>query len=280
MRIGLSLGGGGALGYAHIGAIRAFEEAGISINVINGSSMGAIVGGAYALYKDIDHLSAILSEVTRNINVKSFNIFRYSEEAQPFLRNWAANAICDISILRRSILSHKNDLKALKLMFGDRQFSDTKIPFSCAAVDLLTGNIEVIDEGNLAEGILPSISIPGIFPPVEWEGRLLVDGSVLADVPVRELREQGADFVIGIKLGPKASPGYQTGFDVLNFIEMMKEDTLSRWEIEQADFSIDINIPDLNIMDFDSYEGAITRGYEITRQALPKLEMRLAQNHE
>jgi len=279
MKIGLSLGGGGALGYAHIGAIQALEKSGIIIDMINGSSMGAIIGGAYALYGNADHISSIVGEVIRNINIKSFNIFRYTEDAQPFLRNWVANAICDISILRRSILSHKNDLKALKMVFGDHQFSETKIPFSCVTVDLLTGDIIVIDDGNLVEGILPSISIPGIFPPVEREGRLLVDGSVLADVPIRELRGQGADFVIGIKLGPKTGPDYQTGFDILNFVEVMKEDSLSRWEIELADFCIDMNVPDINIMDFASHEVAIARGYEVAKRALPELERVLSQSH-
>ncbi len=274
MKTGLSLGGGGALGYAHIGAIRAFEEAGISIDMINGSSMGAIIGGSYALYKDVDKLTALVKETVESVNVDSFNIFR-NREHRSFLRNWLSTTLCDISLLRSSFLSHKEDVRALRMIFGESSFSDTQIPFSCVAVDLLGGDIVTINEGSLVEGILPSMALPGVFPPIEREGRLLVDGGVLADVPVRELRDQGADFVIAIQLAPKVEWWYQTGSDVLTLVEMMKEFLLAQWELEQADFKIEINMPEVKLLDFGSYEQAITRGYEVAREACNELKRRL-----
>ncbi len=274
MKIGLSLGGGGALGYAHIGAIKAFEEAGISIDVINGSSMGAIIGGTYALYKDVDRMTALVKETVESVSVDPFNIFRNLEH-QSFLRKWLSTALCDISLLRSSFLSHKEDLRALRMIFGESSFSDTQIPFSCVAVDLLGGEIITIAEGDLVEGILPSIALPGMFPPIERDGRLLVDGSVLADVPVRELRARGADFVIAIRLAPKVEWWYQTGSDVLNLVEMMKESLLVQWELEEADFSIEINLPDVKLLDFGAYEQAIAGGYEIVREACEDLKRRL-----
>ncbi len=274
MKTGLSLGGGGALGYAHIGAIRAFEEAGISIDMINGSSMGAIIGGSYALYKDVDKLTALVKETVESVNVDSFNIFR-NREHRSFLRNWLSTTLCDISLLRSSFLSHKEDVRALRMIFGESSFSDTQIPFSCVAVDLLGGDIVTINEGSLVEGILPSMALPGVFPPIERDGRLLVDGGVLADVPVRELRDQGADFVIAIQLAPKVEWWYQTGSDVLTLVEMMKEFLLAQWELEQADFEIEINMPEVKLLDFGSYEQAITRGYEVAREACNELKRRL-----
>ncbi len=274
MKTGLSLGGGGALGYAHIGAIRAFEEAGISIDMINGSSMGAIIGGSYALYKDVDKLTALVKETVESVNVDSFNIFR-NREHRSFLRNWLSTTLCDISLLRSSFLSHKEDVRALRMIFGESSFSDTQIPFSCVAVDLLGGDIVTINEGSLVEGILPSMALPGVFPPIERDGRLLVDGGVLADVPVRELRDQGADFVIAIQLAPKVEWWYQTGSDMLTLVEMMKEFLLAQWELEQADFKIEINMPEVKLLDFGSYEQAITRGYEVAREACNELKRRL-----
>jgi len=279
MKIGLSLGGGGALGYAHIGAIRAFEEAGVPIDLINGASMGAVIGGAYALYGDTGKITALVGQVLRSIDVRRFNIFRYREDMRPFLRNWLVNAVCDVSVIRASILSHTTDLKALRIIFGDREFRDTRIPFSSVAVDLITGEIVVIDSGKLVEGILPSISIPGIFPPVERDGRLLIDGGVLTDVPARELRAWGADFVIAIRLGPKIGPERDNGFDILNAVEYIKEDALTRWELEHSDFHCTISIPDLNILEFDGHEKAIARGYDAARKALPELKRRLSQAH-
>ncbi len=274
MKTGLSLGGGGALGYAHIGAIRAFEEAGISIDMINGSSMGAIIGGSYALYKDVDKLTALVKETVESVNVDSFNIFR-NREHRSFLRNWLSTTLCDISLLRSSFLSHKEDVRALRMIFGESSFSDTQIPFSCVSVDLLGGDIVTINEGSLVEGILPSMALPGVFPPIERDGRLLVDGGVLADVPVRELRDQGADFVIAIQLAPKVEWWYQTGSDMLTLVEMMKEFLLAQWELEQADFKIEINMPEVKLLDFGSYEQAITRGYEVAREACNELKRRL-----
>jgi len=279
MRTGLTLGGGGALGYAHIGVIRALEESGIPIHLINGSSMGAVIGGAYALYQDTGEITSRLEQILDSIDLDSFNIFRFREEAQPFLRNWLSTAICDISLLRSSVLSHKTDMKALQLLFGDHRFSDTKVPFSCVTVDLMSGRIIVIDAGRLVEGILPSISIPGVFPVIEREGQMLVDGSVLADVPVRHLREAGADFVIAVKIDLRDKPGYQTGFDILNYIETIKGDSLSRWEYEEADFQIEIAVPGLNLFEFGSYKTAIDQGYRIAKPMVPELRRRLSLNH-
>jgi len=275
MKIGLSLGGGGALGYAHIGALRAFREVGITIDLINGSSMGAIVGGAYALYNDVDHMTTLVEEVVKNINVRTFNVFKSSEH-HPFLRNWLSTAFCDITLLRPSILSHKNDVKALNVIFGEGKFTDTLIPFSCVAVDLLSGEIVVIDTGSLVDGILPSISLPGVFPPIERDGRLLVDGRVLADVPVKELRDQGADYVIAIRLAPKAAWWYQTGSDLLNLVEMMKESMLTQWEQDQADFNIEMNLPDIQLLDFESYDHAIFHGYQTAKKICPELKRRIS----
>ena len=274
MKVGLSLGGGGALGYAHIGAIRAFEEAGIPIDIINGSSMGAVVGGTYALCADVDKMTELVGETLENVDFESFNIFKYREHYS-LLRSWLSTALCDISMLRSSFVSHKEDVKALRLIFGENRFSDTRIPFSCVAVDLLGGDIVTIAEGDLVEGILPSMTLPGVFPPIEREDRLLVDGSVLADVPVHQLRAQGADFVIAIRLSPKVDWWYQTGSDVLNLVEMMKESLLAQWEMEDAEFSIEMNLPDVKLLDFGAYEQAITRGYEVAADVCDELKRRL-----
>jgi NTE family protein len=144
------------------------------------------------------------------------------------------------------------------------------------AVDLITGKIVIIDEGKLIDGILPSISIPGIFPPVEINGQLLVDGYVLANIPVVELRKQGADFIIAINLVMDAEEGYQNGFDLMNNIESIKQRQLDQWEMDEANFTVEIDIPDFDSMRFDNYAVAITHGYEIVKKTLPRLKRRLS----
>jgi len=277
MKIGLSLGGGGSRGYAHLGAIRALEEAAVPIQLINGSSIGAVVGGAYALYGDAARVLAIVEEVVGGVNVNYFNVFHYSGDSGSFLRNWLVNAMCDLGALRASVLSHRNNLRALELLFGESRFADTRIPFSSVAVDLLAGETVVIREGRLADGVLPSMSIPGIFPPVEKEGRLLVDGCVLADTPAHELRREGADFVIAIALGKGKGAEWRNGFDVLNRVETVKEDLLDRWELGAAGFEITIDLPHYDSTRFDNSQYAIAQGYEAVTAALPRLERRLAE---
>jgi len=278
MRIGLSLGGGGARGFAHIGVIKALREAGVPIDLVNGSSAGAVVGAAYALHTDIERTIAKAKEVVHSVDVNYFNIFRYSMERRQFLRNWLVNAICDLSALRSSILSHKNNLRALEMLFGQYEFSDTQIPFSSVAIDLLTGETVIIKEGKLIDGVLASTSIPGIFPPVERAGRLLVDGCVLADVPARELRQEGAEFVIAIRLGAEIETSYRNGFDLLNYVDGLKGRELTQWELEQADFQITIDIPGFDSSRFDNYEIAIARGYKVAMNALPDLERKLGES--
>ena len=100
MRVGLSLGGGGAHGYAHIGAIRALEEAGIKVDLINGTSIGAVIGGAYALYSDLDKIVRLVEEIIAAVSVRHFNIFRFSGQmSQPVIRNWLAGAVGNVANL-------------------------------------------------------------------------------------------------------------------------------------------------------------------------------------
>ena len=280
MRVGLSLGGGGAHGYAHIGAIRALEEAGIKVDLINGTSIGAVIGGAYALYSDLDKIVRLVEEIIASVNVRYFNIFRFSGQmSQPVLRNWLAGAVGNVVNLRSGILTHKTSLRALEMIFGDHEFSDMRIPFSAIATDLMTWKTVVIKEGRLIDGMLSSISIPGVFPPVASRGQLLVDGGVLANVPVSELRQEGADFVIAVRLPWRIEGGYQNGFDLLNRVELMKQNTLEQWQIDDADFVVTIDLPSFDILKFDDYKTAVALGYRTTKKVLPRLKRMLGERN-
>ena len=276
MRIGLSLGGGGARGYAHIGVLRALEEARIDLDLINGASIGAIIGGAYALYGSSDKLQRIAADQVKSMHLHYSNIFRNARANNAFLRNWLLQAACNISSLRSSVYSHKRNLKALDFIFGEHLFSDTEITFSAVALDIISGKTISIKEGKLVDGVLPSISIPGIFQPVERDDLLLVDGGVLADVPVRELREEGADFVIAVGLGPNdLLRTVNNGFSVVTYVDLLKGEALTRAELAAADFSFTVQLPGFDILKFEGYEEAITEGYATAKRYLPQLERKL-----
>ena len=276
MRIGLSLGGGGARGYAHIGVLRALEEARIKIDLINGASIGAIVGGAYALYGSSDKVRRIAADQVESMHLHYSNIFKNARVNNALLRNWLLNAACNISSLRSSVYSHKRNQKALDFIFGTHRFDETKIPFSAVALDIISGRTISIRTGELAEGILPSISIPGIFPPVERDKFLLVDGGVLSNVPVQELREEGADFVIGVGLGPNdLLQEAKNGFSLVTYVDLLKGEALERAELESADYAFTVQLPGFDMLKFEEYEKAVTEGYKTARQHLQSVKKRI-----
>ncbi len=278
MKIGLSLGGGGTRGYAHLGVIRALEEANIPINLINGTSIGAVMGGGYALYNDVDMFINLVKQVIHKSNINYYNIFHSQSDNQSFLRTWLLEAICDIASLRSSIQSNRNQLKALRGVFGEHTFADTTIPFSSVAHDLISGKTVIFKKGKLVDGILPSVTLPGIFPPVRRRNRLLVDGYVLSNIPVQELRMQGADFIIAVELASTDVNPYENGLDLINGIEDMKQRQLDDWQIVEADFHIKVDFERYTPERFENYAGAMKLGYDTTKKVLTELLRILEKN--
>jgi len=275
VKVGLCLGGGSSRGYAHIGAIRALTEAGIKIDIVNGTSIGAIIGGMYALYLDVDTMTGLVKKVVESVPVNHFNLFRHSTEGPVFLQNWLTEAVCDIAALNMSIQSHRNNLKALRVLFGEHRFEDTKIPFSAIATDINAGETVIIKRGKLIDGILASASIPAIFPPVARGKRLLVDGFVLANIPVTQLRRQGADFIISIELLESPNTHHQNGVDLLYYVEYLKRQKLDQWAIEQSDFHIRVDMSQFDSSHFENYIVAMERGYTAAQKVIPLLKEKL-----
>lgn len=253
----------------------AFEEKGIRADLVNGTSIGAVVGGSYALYQDTQKMLAVAKQVVETTKVNYFNIFCHSSDGASFVRKILWNAIPDISALRGYLLTHKNNIKALEKSFGEYEFKDTKIPFSSVATDLLSGRVVSIRRGRLVDGILPSISIPGIFPPVRMDGYLLVDGGVLANVPVRELRLSGAGFVVAVRLIDKTKPRFASGIELLNYIDSLKFSEINKQELANADYVMDIDTTGLDSGRFDDYERAISIGFLQAKGQIPELMERL-----
>jgi NTE family protein len=270
MKIGLSLGGGGARGYAHLGVIRALKEAGIAVDIINGTSIGAVMGGGYALYNDVDIFISQIKQIIHTQNINYYDIFSGHSDSQKFMRNWLFEAVCDIASVKSSIQSNRNQIKALRTIFGNHTFTDTQIPFTTVAHDLISGKTVVFKKGKLVDAILPSVAIPGIFPPVKRGKRLLVDGFVLANIPIHELHLQGADFIISVGLQSTIEHPNLSGLELINGIEDMKQRQLDSWQVDESDFHIDVNFK-YTPRHFENYVSAIKLGYDTANLALPNL---------
>jgi NTE family protein len=185
-KLGYALGGGAARGLSQIGVLSVLEEYGVTPDIIAGTSMGSIIGAMYASGLKAKDLKQIACDI-----------------------DWRqVMHLTDIVALPRSgIIQGKRIVALLKSVLGDITFSQLKYKYAAVAADLYTGEQVVFTEGSLMEAIRASISIPGIFKPVYYKGRYLVDGGLVNVVPVSVCRDLGADFVIGVNVIPDPASG-------------------------------------------------------------------------
>ncbi len=183
-KIGVALGSGSARGLAHIGVLEVLQKEGIPIDMVAGTSAGAVIGGLYARGKGIDEIISLALELKGR---KLVSLIDPSFPKSGFIKGGRV----------KSLLS--------SYFGGDINFDEMKLPFACVATDIETGEEVVIDQGSVLEAIRASISIPGIFSVARWEGRHLVDGALVNPIPVDVLRRMGAGFVIAVNVIPEAS---------------------------------------------------------------------------
>ncbi|TNE65547.1 MAG: lysophospholipase [Alphaproteobacteria bacterium] len=175
-KIGLALGAGVARGWAHIGVLRRLEEEGIPIDMIAGTSIGAVVGGAYAS----GALDAV-EEWARSL--KEYNFFRFLDVR-----------------LSGGLFGSDRLNQLMKDRFGDWTFEDLPVPFTAIACELKTGHEIWLDKGPVSDAIRASFALPGVFEPRKIDGRWLVDGALVNPVPVSVCRAAGCEMVIAVNL--------------------------------------------------------------------------------
>jgi len=209
-KIGLALGGGGARGCAHVGVLRVLDKMHIPIDYIAGTSMGAVVGGLYASGLSVDEIERAL--VTTDWNDALADRTRYREltfrrkdDENRYLTSFDAG-LHGIRLALPSGLRSAQKLRFLLQSYlipvaGVHDFSKLPIPFKAVASDIETGDAVVLDHGDLAAAIRASMSIPGVFSPMEMDGHLLVDGGITDNIPVDVARGMGADIVIAVDVG-------------------------------------------------------------------------------
>ena len=245
-KIGLALGGGAARGYAHIGVLKVLERERTPIDLIAGTSMGSLVGAYYACGFRLSELEEIAIATKRH-------------------------HIASIGFSKKGLLSTRKITKILDRDIGSRTFQDLKIPLSVVTMDILTGEEVVINTGPVKEAVLASISIPGVFPPREVNGRLLVDGGNINQVPVSVVRNMGADFVIAVHLGFLAKKRDEYGNAVQIFVKALDAMAKKLMDIEEKDANVIIK-PDVESESITAYHKAsffIEAGAKATEEVLP-----------
>jgi NTE family protein len=255
--IGLALGGGFARGYAHLGVLQVLEEQQIPISCISGSSIGSILGAAYASGAP---LSCII-EKCREIRFRDFARWRVS----------------------RFGLASNDRLGALVQRFFDSsQFEDLLIPTAIVATDLGSGDPVIFKQGNLSQAIRASCAFPGLFEPVQIGTRCLADGGLVAPVPTRAARELGAEIVVGISVGlHDGERGAPTNiFQVVSrAVSAAQKHQLESWE-RHADIVLRPSVASLAWNDFEKIDEAIEAGALAARSALPHIRKLIARREE
>lgn len=250
-RLGLALGGGAARGLAHLGVLKALEDAGVRADYVCGTSAGSIVASLYAGGYTWEEIS----DVQRALDWGDF--------VQPVFPR--------MGLVRADKLE-----KRLEDLLGDRRIEDLDIPFRAVTVDLVKGEQFVIDSGPVAPAVRASCSIPGIFEPVQVDGRVLVDGGVLNDVPIDVCLDMGADYVVAVDLNSdivqERAP--DNIFNVLMFsFAVMTRGCRHNHQVEN---SRNVRVIAPNLADFNYYnlkrlDELMQRGEDAMREAMPEL---------
>jgi len=259
-KIGLALGGGAARGIAHVGVLKVLEKRGIVPHMIAGTSIGAIIGAIYA--KEMD--TAVLEQDTMEWS------------------RWRTAQLLDPALPRVGLIKGKKVEAILDTYLGNVTFSELKIPFACVAVDIDTGEEIVFKEGPVAGAVRASISIPGIFLPVEQDGAFLVDGGLVNPVPVSTVREMGAEYVIAVNVLPHPegrisqmgegdlSKGLNI-FAILMQTVNISANIIAHVSLEGADLVIEPDVGSVSPTDFHLASKLIPRGVKAAERALAAL---------
>ena len=214
-RIGLVLGGGGARGISHIGVIRVLEELNVPVDYVAGTSMGSIVGGLYATGMTSDELEATV----QSVDWKEIFVDKTQRPDRTFRRKRDDDLSLygpKLGVGKHSELLPRGAVAGQKIVgfFQDvasqrvqtKDFDDLPIPFRAVATDIIDGTPVIIDDGDLAFAMRSSMSIPGIFAPIEYRDHLLGDGGIAKNLPVDVVRGMGADIVIAVDVGSPLHP--------------------------------------------------------------------------
>jgi NTE family protein len=253
-KIALVLGGGSAKGFAHVGVIRALEQEKIPIHIIVGTSVGSLIGGIYAS------------------NPESFQL------------EWTAFKIDRNDILDPSLVHSKfGPVQGVRLeSFVEqavkiKRIEDTKIPFYPIATDLNTGETIVLEKGSIAKAVRASSSIPGIFVPVTFDNRTLVDGGVTNNIACDVAKNKGADIVIAVNISRDIKEtNINSLIDIVGQSAAIMMHEASKSKLKYADVVIEPNTKGVSMFDFSQKKYLMDEGIRAAKQSIPKIRELMA----
>lgn len=269
-KIGVALEGGGALGLAHIGVLKWFEDHHIPVDYIAGTSMGGLVGGLYASGKSPEKLKQLVEAQDWDIIIGGATpyedlSYRRKEDNRAYPNKIVFGLKNGLSLpaglnagQQITLLIDRETLGYSKL----KSFDDLPIPFRCVATDLVSGKEEVFSNGSLPRALRATMSIPGIFSPVRDGEKVYVDGGLVGNLPTDVVRQMGADVVIAVHLetAPAKPEDIQSLFSVLGrSIDVVIRENEIRG-LSGADLIVNVNLKDFTSMDYPKASTIINKG--------------------
>lgn len=282
VKVGLVLSGGGAKGFAHIGVLKVLEDAGVKIDFIGGTSMGAVVGGLYASGYNAAQLDSIFRETN------------FDELLSDYIPRASKNFY----------EKRNDDLYALSLPFNDfkigipkalskglynfnllsrltrnvrhiRDFNQLPTPFLCIGSNIETGEQVILDRGNLAQAMIASAAFPSLFSPVEIDGKLLVDGGVTNNYPIDEIKKLGADVIIGVDVQNDLLDRYSLKDATKILVQITNLHSIEKMKanVKKTDIYIKPDIKNYGVVSFDKGREIIVKGEDATFSVYEKIEL-------
>ena len=254
-KIALVLGGGAARGFAHVGVIRALEQERVPIDMIVGTSVGSLIGAIYA----------------SDMNSFELEWTAFSLGKDDLLDYAFFSAITGMGLAKGDKLE-----EFVKTKVTTTNIENLKLPFAAIATDLNRGTRVVLDKGPVARAVRASSAIPGVFNPVDYQGKLLVDGGVMDNIPISVARDKGADIVIAVDISENVM-----NFNITNIVDvvlqsvniMFNENTKSRKK--DADVLITPKVGDVGMLDFTQKKRCMQAGIEATQKAMPEIRKKI-----
>lgn len=279
-KIGLALGGGGARGVAHIGVLKVLEQHGIAIDFIAGTSIGAIIGGAYAVTPRSAQLEERVRKFVQSEAYEKSGL-QYLTLKEPAENFWAQisrsvreRIVINLAPSKASVVSSVRLKSIVEFVLPTARIEETQIPLAVVATDLATGAEIILREGDLRQAALASASIPGFLPPVAIDDAILVDGAVTSPVPVDTAIEMGADVVIAIDVG-QALGHLKRPLNIIDIIFRANTITSNRLRdlsLAAADVVIRPEVGLIHWADFSNIRMLLQAGEKAAQKALGDIE--------
>jgi NTE family protein len=261
-KIGLVLGGGGAKGYAHIGVLKFLEENNISVDYVAGTSIGAVVGALYCL----GYSTREIEKIAKTTNFKQ---------------------LFDLTLPKKGLIKGEKIERYLRHLFENKKFSDLEKPLFVVAADIVNFREVIFNKGDLTKAVRASISIPGIFHPVENNGKTLVDGGILNNLPIDVLQKEKVDAIIVVNLekgkikkeiyeSATSSKGNIEHMNILNILlnsyVMIISSQLKNIDNSKSLLILSPDLEKISLKDFHKCEEGIRQGYEIAKKNSNKIK--------